>query len=165
MSLTIGVDPGLTGAIAILDSYGELVNVHDMPVVDKQVSPRLVAGIVTDAGYFDDSDVYANPVAVVEQVHSMPKQGVASSFKFGQSYGIVLGVLAASAIHVEHVTPSRWKRDMHLTADKELSRRRAIDRWPSRSDWFKLKVAPKPQIQGRAEAALIALWYIERGSS
>jgi crossover junction endodeoxyribonuclease RuvC len=89
----------------------------------------------------------------------MPKQGVASSFDFGKSYGIVLGVLAGARVHVEHVSPQRWKRAMRLPADKEACRLRAIDRWPGQSHLFKLK-----KHADRAEAALIALWWIESRS-
>lgn len=161
MSRVIGIDPGKGGAIAVLDSCGELVTIDDMPVVGKQVSPQLLSDLVIDAveyalaGGVDFPSDYVT--AVVEQVHSMPKQGVASSFNFGMAYGITLGVLAGTrSCRIEHVTPSKWKRAMGVTADKETARLKALDRWPSWSGSFKLK-----KHADRAEAALIALWWIE----
>jgi hypothetical protein len=150
VTVTIGIDPGQAGAIAVLDQYGELVAVHDMPVVDGDVSPAGVNALIAPWGNND-------PTVVVEAVHSMPKQGVASSFKFGKSYGLVLGVVAANRFRVEHVTPARWKRDMRVTADKETSRARALDRWPLWGASFHLK-----KHADRAEAALIALWFHEQ---
>jgi hypothetical protein len=91
--------------------------------------------------------------AAVEAVHSMPKQGVASSFDFGRSYGIVLGAVCSLAERIEHPAPGVWKRAMGVTADKETSRRKALDLWPKWSEALKLK-----RHGDRAEAALIARW-------
>jgi predicted RNase H-like nuclease (RuvC/YqgF family) len=77
-TLTVGVDPGMTGAIAILDPYG-LVAVYDMPCGNGAVSAQQVAALADWA----DSTVFGT--VVIEDVHSMPKQGVASSFGFGRS--------------------------------------------------------------------------------
>ena len=52
------------------------------------------------------------PSAMIEQVHSMPKQGVASSFKFGRHYGFLLGVLTALGIPYQTVTPQKWQKAM-----------------------------------------------------
>ena len=49
------------------------------------------------------------PFAVVERVHSMPRQGEASTFSFGCSFGVVLGVLGAMGIPFELVAPKVWK--------------------------------------------------------
>jgi len=151
VSRVLGVDPGKSGALAVFDD-GELTFVDDMPVVDKQVSGALLADLIDEIFHYHPD----SRVAVVEVVHSMPKQGVASSFDFGRSYGVVLGVLAHARIRVEPAQPATWKKTMHLSSDKELSRRRALERWPGHTETFKLK-----KHADRAEAALIALWWIE----
>ncbi len=153
MTLYLGVDPGATGALAVVDSYGALHEVHDMPLVDKKVSPILLAELVNEFADYEEQTTHC----VVEQVASMPGQGVASTFTFGQSYGIVLGVIAAVGLPVTHVRPAAWKKTMGVTADKETSRRRALDLWPNRADWFKRK-----KDNGRAEAALLALWLYQK---
>lgn len=157
MSRYIGIDPGKSGAIAVLDGYGEIVWVEDMPVVGGQVSGAVLASMIEDADPSGPGPLQVDVIAVVEQVHSMPKQGVASSFDFGKSYGIVLGALAALQIRTEHVPPTRWKKAMRLTSDKELCRRRAIERWPRQADRFKRKMDAD-----RAEACLLALWLLEQ---
>ncbi len=135
----------------MLDSYGCLVEVADMPVVDKFVSAPLLQAILSEMVCGDESFV------VIEHVASMPKQGVASTFKFGMSFGVALGVVGGMDLPSTLVRPAKWKRDMGLTSDKERSRRLAIERWPNHADSFKLK-----KHDGRAEAALLALWYYER---
>jgi crossover junction endodeoxyribonuclease RuvC len=98
-------------------------------------------------------------IVVIEDVHSMRGQGVASTFKFGRAFGAVEGVVGALDYPHVRVTPLRWKRRMGVTADKESSRAKAIELWPKARADFARKAS------GRAEAALIARWWIERNGS
>jgi Holliday junction resolvasome RuvABC endonuclease subunit len=138
----IGIDPGLTGAIAA--TAGEtLLWVEDMPVADGRIAIPLLRQIFES----DPPELIA-----VERVHSMPKQGVSSTFKFGQAYGTALGV--ASHWRTVHITPQQWKSTFRLTGkDKDAARALAIELWPGHADLF----ARKARGQARADAALIAL--------
>lgn len=141
--MILGIDPGASGAIAAVNAIGALEWVHDMPHHDGVVSPSLVA------------DLFHGPItfieAWVEDVHSMPKQGVASSFKFGRAHGTVLGVLGGLRIPTHLITPAKWKRQMGVPADKKLARRKACELWPDNASLF-----ARVKDDGRAEAALIA---------
>jgi crossover junction endodeoxyribonuclease RuvC len=139
----IGIDPGLHGAIACLDATdGHLIWVEDMPTLGKVVNAAELADLLGGERII---------TAAVEAVHAMPRQGVSSSFNFGVSLGIVLGVLGALDVAVTHPTPAAWKKAMGVTADKASSRRRATDLWPAWSGTF-----ARVKDDGRAEAALIA---------
>jgi crossover junction endodeoxyribonuclease RuvC len=151
VAITVGVDPGLKGAIALLDSFSLLVDVYDMPVVAGQVNPHLLAEMEAW-----DTEDYGT--VVIEDVHSMPKQGVAGVFSFGRSKGVVEGVFAMAGRPLAYVSPAKWKRDLGLTQDKGGARRRAIELWPSQAGKF-----ARVKDDGRAEAALIALWHIRYG--
>lgn len=143
--IILGCDPGLTGAIAALDAAtGALLWVEDTPVVDRMVNAAELADWLR-------GELIA--VAAVEQVASRPGQGVASTFKFGQTHGVLLGVLGALNAPIVHVTPARWKKAYGLTSDKEKSRRLAIETWPDMAGYFARK-----KDDGRAEAALIGRW-------
>ena len=83
----------------------------------------------------------------------MPGQGVTSMFTFGRSVGAIDGCLAALCVPVEYVSPAKWKRFFGLSKDKGLSRRAAIERWPSLAEML-----ARVSDDGRAEAALIAEW-------
>jgi crossover junction endodeoxyribonuclease RuvC len=144
----LGIDPGQTGALAWVTPTGRLHEVEDMPVVNGEVNAHFLAQLILASGRLE--------ACVVEKVHSMPKQGVASSFKFGTSYGIVIGVVAALEIPLFFAPPQEWKGVMHLIGkDKEAARKLAIERWPTHSDLFRLK-----KHSDRAEAALIALSWL-----
>ena len=106
--MIIGIDPGFDGGIIkLLPEFREgRIQKYIMPVVgDKKRSLDLPA-IVTIFGKFDG---YIKLV-VIEKVHSMPKQGVASSFNFGMGYGQLQGICAALQLSVVLVTPQQWKK-------------------------------------------------------
>jgi Holliday junction resolvasome RuvABC endonuclease subunit len=146
MTRILGVDPGaVSGAYALIGPNGLAAIVDDIPVVDRQVNAvewsRIVKQLKPD-------------VAVVEQVGSMPKQGVSSTFKFGMGCGLIRGVLAAHNVPIISVTPAKWKKHFSLNNDGEKSRALAIRRFPSAS-------LARKKDHGRAEALLMALWKIE----
>ena len=85
-----------------------------MPLVDNEVNAKLLANLIVGYGRLE--------CAVVERQQSMPKQGVASSFKTGVGYGIIIGVLAALDIPAYFLSPTQWKKMLHLSKDKEVSR-------------------------------------------
>jgi crossover junction endodeoxyribonuclease RuvC len=94
----IALDPGLSGAIAIL--HNGTITARPLPIAGKALDLGALTAIIRDA---------PPELAIVEKVHSMPRQGVSSTFKFGQGYGALLGITAAMGIPTELVTPQRWK--------------------------------------------------------
>lgn len=141
----IGIDPGITGALAVYD-HGSLVSVHDMPVLDGQVDGGRLAQL------FDEW--HAHMIAL-ERVQPMPRNGSIASFSLGKNFGIVIGVATALSHPLVTIRPVEWKRRMGLMGkSKEASRRLAIELWPQHADSFRLV-----KHDGRAEAALIARSY------
>lgn len=130
--LVIGIDPGLTGAIAWL-ADGVLTDVCDMPTVGRGKAGRQTVNAPDLARLIREHlFIGAAVVAVVEEVAARPGQGVTSMFRFGHSCGAIAGVLGALRIPVVYVTPQRWKRYHGLIgAAKDASRGRAIDLYPS----------------------------------
>lgn len=144
MNLTLGVDPGRSGALAFLDETGRLVHVEDMPL-------HTGAGL-GDAirALLDDLRPDEVVVAYVEQTQAFPGQGRTSAHDYGRDAGAVLGALGALGIPVHLVAPSVWKPAMGLNRKKAASIDLASARWPG-TDWFRRK-----KDDGRAEAALLA---------
>jgi crossover junction endodeoxyribonuclease RuvC len=148
----IGIDPGLDGAIAFLDSAGGIVSIKDMPTVTvmrgkkqkRELDLYNLAALLRRIG---------DRQATVERVGAMPGQGVTSMFSFGQTYGGILGVLAALGIAVSHVQPAVWRKTMCVRGGKDASRLRASELWPDAVGLWPLK-----KHDGRAEAVLIAAY-------
>lgn len=155
----IGIDPGARGAIAPLTTMGELI-IHDMPAVtierggknkteiDTAALANMLGGIIETRGRH-------NLLAVVEKVGAMPGQGVTSMFAFGRSVGQIEGVLAGLKIPVSYVTPQTWQKALAVPKGKDGSRLRASQIMPAYAgEWRRAKD------DGRAEAALIAMWGV-----
>ncbi|MCQ4188856.1 RuvC family protein [Methylocystis suflitae] len=144
----LGVDPGLAGAVAFyFPAHPELIAVEDMPVVAGEIDAATLAARIRQM---------APDFAIVERAAARPKQGVSSVFKFGSSYGAVLGVIGALAIPSQLVWPCKWKKRFGLGADKEKARALALRLWPARAELFERK-----RDHGRAEAALLARYGAE----
>jgi hypothetical protein len=141
-------DPGITGALALLgDPDFDEIQLFDLPQANNELDPAALARILKDAA----------PVrAVIELVHSMPKQGVASTFKFGRSYGTILGVIGALAIPLTRVRPQVWKKHFGLlNQPKDASRALALRLYPN------LLGLHLKKHHGRADALLLARFLLE----
>lgn len=153
--LTLGCDPGITGAIAAL-ADGQFIRFIDMPTMLKKTGRHEVnaAGLAIQLRELRSLYATADVQAALEQVGSMPGQGVASSFGFGVSYGILKGVLASLSIPVHDVSPARWKRHLGLIGeDKDLARTVAIQKFPVAAEYLTRK-----RDIGRADSLCIAYW-------
>lgn len=155
--IVVGIDPGLSGALAAVRG-ADLLRVVDMPTEDTGSggsSKRRLAAAHLTAALRDLRGSYAGEplLAVVERVAATPQMGVSSAFAFGDSAGCLRGVLQALGIRIEYVTPAQWKRAMRLTQDKGLSRTLAAQRWPEHAAQF-----ARVKDDGRAEAALLAAY-------
>lgn len=148
MTCFIGIDPGQSGGMAIVNAKGVLADVIPMPVIGKEVDGQLIMEVLTT--WWTDSQDRCR--VIIEEVHSMPKQGVATTFKFGKNYGIAIGVVQACGIPYEFVRPQEWKKTFTLVGkDKDASRMTASQLWPSMKEKWRLK-----NNDGLAEAALMA---------
>lgn len=125
MKTVIGIDPGLKGGFASISDDGT-VEAFPMPVAGGVIAGRAI-GIWVARKQLDGS-----VIAVVEKVHSMPKQGVASTFTFGMGFGKVLGVLEALGVPLFLVSPQSWKKSVlrDTPGDKAAAVAFCTQRWP-----------------------------------
>lgn len=159
MSYVIGIDPGINGAISVFHwKTQSLLEVLDMPTleVDSGKTKKRHISAVSLCNYLT---LFSNAHVVIEKVGAMPGQGVSSMFNFGRSAGIIEGVVAALRMPHTYVTPATWTKAVGRAAGKDASRMRAMELFPTRADLFK-----RAKDDGRADAALIAYWYITRNA-
>lgn len=149
-SRVIGIDPGASGAIALLVS-GVLVSVHDMPTVTVERN-KSQKRQVCPAGLSMLMQQLSPNKAIVEKVGARPGEGVSSMFSFGRSVGIIEGVLAAKQIPVTFVTPQAWQKWSGAARGKDGSRQRVMELFPREAHLF-----ARVKDDGRADAVLIAL--------
>lgn len=152
MRVICGIDPGYTGAVAFYWPAHDRLAVFDMPLgPDRQIDRSDLGSIFKAMTDGDELTTF------VEKVHSMPRQGVSSSFNFGRSHGIALMAPEVVGCTAIDVTPQTWKKHFGLIKKpKDAARELALKRFPEYSRLF----ARKKDI-GRADAALIALFGAE----
>jgi len=149
MTVILGIDPGSVSAAWGLLSPGRGgYSCGDIPVANGMIDASGFADIVATSG--------ADHV-VIEKVNAFPRQGVSSSFRFGMGTGIIHGVVAALGFRRIEVAASVWKKHYRLDASKEAARALALKRFPAVATQLGRK-----HDAGRAEALLIALWWLEQ---
>lgn len=120
MLRVIGIDPGASGGIAVNDAVSGTY-AFKFPETETDIVTELTLMVLD-----------CRCVAYLEEVHAMPKQGVTSTFKFGQSYGFLRGVLAALGIQRNFVRPQVWQKALGCMSrgDKNVTKRRAQELFP-----------------------------------
>ena len=152
-----GIDPGLSGAIAILEEK-KIVDVVDLPTMSDGKKNKKQLNSAQLSQYISSNIIDINKtVVVVEQVNAMPGQGVTSMFNFGQTFGAIKGICAALGLPIFFVRPSKWKKHFELiNSSKDSSRTKAIEMYPSLSN----DLAKKKDVN-KSDAILIARFYSE----
>jgi hypothetical protein len=150
--------------MAFYDETGRLWCV-DLPTIIEKKKTRL------DIGKFHYNVQCAQNLgtmhALIEKVGSMPMQGLGSAFNFGFTTGAIHGVLAANGFTIHTAAPAQWKFGAGLNAvpgqdmkaRKAASRARASELFPEHAHLF-----ARVKDDGRAEAALMAWWFVHKKS-
>lgn len=154
----IGIDPGLSGGIAYIAVHNAYT--IKLPEIEGLEAPSIttVALKMPDteadtAEFFKQITINKEVKALIEKVHSMPKQGVTSSFTFGRNYGFLRGCLISHGISFDEVQPAIWQKTLGCLTkgDKNVSKAKAQQLFPE------LKVT-----HATADALLIAEYLRRR---
>lgn len=123
--IILGIDPGQSGAIGVLQDFANAELVRRLDFAKLSNTERDISDFLST---YKGTSVFA----YIEKVHSMPKQGVASSFKFGANYGFLRGCLISLGIPFEEVTPQKWQKFMGCMSrgDKNVTKARAQQLFP-----------------------------------
>ena len=163
----VGIDPGVTGAIAALfpDNEDEEVWIEDTPNKEIHIGKnvrkeydlfrlhKIVEEMLTE---------YGPTTVAIERVGVLPTDGRVGAFSFGKGYGQWLGILGCLGVPVVEVSPLIWKRSFGiLGSNKDESRRVAGELFPSISETHLSRVKD----HNRAEALLIAEWLRRQDKS
>lgn len=159
--ITIGIDPGLTGAFGLLGHRGEYRLVHDLPTIERhsskkayvkrQIDPTQLERLLSIAlAGFDKNEIHV----FIETPIAFPGQHISTTASGWLSAGLIEGVVGA--LHLAHtlVAPKDWKKALGLSDSKEQARAKAIRLFPE---------APLSLVKhhNRAESLLIAKYAHE----
>lgn len=153
MTIVIGIDIGLTGAVAFVDHRGCVI--ADLPApVDKQLEGRPLLDLLR-------SQVPAGmtAMAIIEAIRARPMgnggahgNSMHSQGSLMHSLGVVQAVLSIAGIRCHKVEPQTWKRHYGLIkAKKEAALPIARSLYPG-----SLPMLTRLKDHNRADAVLIA---------
>lgn len=143
----IGIDPGKSGALAIIAPEGVTVQPFD------EIAYRDALGVIGESVLSGEEKA----LCALEKVGARPMQGVSSTFEFGRNAGFIEGLLVAYEIPYHLVTPQRWKKEFALLKrDKDASVAEARRLFPEVS--LKVSERSRKDSDGIAEALLLAEW-------
>lgn len=155
--MILGIDPGLSGALALLSPEGNVLAIEDMPTIEVVINGKKRRSMPPVA-LANTIRILAPQKAFLENVGVRPGEGAVGAFSFGRNLGQIEGVLAALQIPTTLVHPATWKRRMNIPADKGGARMKAMALFPDKVDLFK-----RVKDDGRAESALLAYYGITVG--
>lgn len=98
MLTVVGIDPGLSGGVAVI--CGAAVAAYKTPETAKDL--------------FDLLSKFKPAVAICEKVNAGPKMGSSAAFKFGQSVGEIRMACIAAGLRLEYVSPQKWQKEFGL---------------------------------------------------
>jgi crossover junction endodeoxyribonuclease RuvC len=164
--IVVGIDPGITGAIAIID--GDEVTLLDTPAkkvkvgakerntYDLEAMSETLDRVASTYNYETIGRKREVHIAI-EQVGSMPTDGHVGAFSFGKGYGAWLMGLVSRGLQYTEVSPQKWKRHFDLLGrDKRGSLEKAKELYPQAADRL-----TRLKDNGRADALLIGRWMLE----
>lgn len=163
----LGIDPGAGGAIACICDNQNMPKTHPFQWIEDYPGDEVAAANIIRNFLYHASGGPSAVVAALEKVHSMPREGVSSAFKFGTSYGIWRGILASFEIPFMQPTPQAWQKGIpeRGVGDKKKAKTAIVtyasQLFPSAAPLLR---GPKGGIKdGRADALMIAEWRRRQG--
>lgn len=144
------IDPGVTGAIALIDQDGYFLKLKDMPTYktgiknQKEIDPIKLIDIFKEM----DPDYF-----ILEKIHAMPKQGVTSTMNFGINFGIIKGAIAACNKEPILVSPQKWKNHFKLSGKPK------VDALYNAQNMFPEAPLSLKKHVDRADALHIGVWF------
>ena len=119
--IVVGIDPGKSGGMAYIDMRDNSYAAIKMPDTERDIIDELRTLLSI-----------GKPVVYLEKVHSMPKQGVKSSFTFGQGYGFLRGSILGNEVRLENVRPQTWQKCLGCMSkgDKNVTKAKAQELFP-----------------------------------
>lgn len=152
--LILGIDPGITGAMAILGPNGDVL-VADLPMmtIPNGARKQQVLDVTAMKNYLENWQTRHRVFVFLEKTQPM-KDSAMTAFSMGQMRGSLLAICACLNISVSDVLPQAWKRKYNLLkCDKDASLGAAKQLFPSlAADLSRVKD------HNRAEALLIAAY-------
>ena len=154
--IAVGIDPGKSGGIVIINSVTNECSMHKCPSTTHEMASLLITAK-------NSSFIEGIPINIaIEKVHAFPTDARSSAFKFGMNYGMWLGIIGSLNIPLIKVTPQMWMKSYAPLPKIKQERKKKIKEIAT--EIFEDVYSNENRVTyAVSDAALIALWCLERG--
>ena len=164
MLISVGIDPGLTGAVVGLTSERKLWRYFDQPVLQETKTRKSLDIKAT----WDELEAWTIAAraegydirAVLEQCTPRPMQGLQAIVAMSRSVTLWEVTLTGLSIPYRVVMPAHWTRSA-LKGMRGEGKDRAIRRCNNEIPELPTKTERGRKITGRSDAACLALYGLE----
>lgn len=156
LDIIVGIDPGK------ITTFGEVAYNHLEKTLyikpPRKFDTDNILEIKNSKIYYKNLSHSNNLSFIMEQVHSMPKNGVKSLFTFGESFGFIRGIISED-FYLDYVPPLTWKKYLNIL---NKGKNGSIDYIKNISDEISLKYTSrcKKDDHNIADAYCIAIYYL-----
>jgi hypothetical protein len=158
----VGIDPGFTGAIGLIDGFGERIEAWDLPVIggvgrDRQFDRPALRAMCHDLSLYDQDDL----VIGLENPTSRPGEGGQRTHRFGEGIGMIKMGLECYDLPFQLVAPNLWKGRLdlpgkHIKGANKACAQFLVTHYPSAEH---IVYGSRGGVKdGRLDALLIAHW-------
>lgn len=127
MSFVMGIDPGLRGAVVVLELADRVKPIAEVMPETLQEFILLVRNYAKMAQLGECSFQCFIEKAQVMLIDGRPKAGLSATFNYGRHFGELLGVLASYRVSHTQVPPNAWTRVMHLGTKDAPPKERSLE--------------------------------------
>ena len=114
----LGIDPGFSGALAVLDDKLNIIHYQDMPIIEVAKKRELNEPELHNI-FQRFSLKYDNLIVGIEKSQTMPGQGIVSTGRYMASYGFLRGLCVGLGLPYVLIRPPSWKKAMLADMPKE----------------------------------------------
>ena len=154
--IAVGIDPGKSGGLVKIHSINNECSMHKCPSTTQEMASLLRTA--KNTAFIDNLPI----LVAIEKVHAFPTDARSAAFKFGMNYGMWLGIIGALNIPLIEVTPQMWMKSYAPLPKIKQERKKKIKEIAT--EIFEDVYSNENRITyAVSDAALIALWCLERG--
>lgn len=158
MLTLVGIDPGVSGAVAVLT--GNRIDVHDIPTltVKKGAKVRTRVDKIATLSLFARLARFGADLVLIEDVNGAGGQSAPAAFQFGYATCVLAMASLVHGFETREVAPVAWKTKINVLhdTDGDKARAKAAALFPDQAHLFARK-----KDHNRADAALIAYYARE----
>ena len=154
--IAVGIDPGKSGGLVKIHSINNECSMHKCPSTTQEMASLLRTA--KNSAFVDNLPI----LVAIEKVHAFPTDARSAAFKFGMNYGMWLGIIGALNIPLIEVTPQMWMKSYAPLPKIKQERKKKIKEIAT--EIFEDVYSNENRVTyAVSDAALIALWCLERG--